>query len=69
MIYRHKRTKKLYSVLHESFDVETQQSHVVYLQLETGAIFNRNKDIFLSNFALEVADPQGKIIPNDKRRK
>jgi len=69
MIYKHKRTGKLYRYLLESFDTDRQEHHVVYLQIETGFIFNRSGDIFNKNFECVDATPQMKITPHDPKRK
>ena len=69
MIYKHIRTGKLYKHLLDSFDTETQKHHVVYLQIETGHVFNRDADVFDDNFVLVEASPQFNITPFDKKRK
>lgn len=69
MIFRHKRTGKDYRVLLESFDTERQEHHTVYLQIETGLIFNRSSEIFEENFQIIDALPQASIQPNDPKRK
>lgn len=69
MIYRHKRTGKDYKVLFESFDVERQEYHIVYVQLDTGWVFNRSGKVFHENFVLVNAAPQVDIKPNDPKRK
>lgn len=69
MIFKHKRTGKNYKWLFESFDVERQEHHTVYMQVETGFIFNRATAVFEQNFECINAMPQVDIIPNDERRK
>ena len=69
MIFKHKRTGKLYKKLLESFDTERQEHHVVYLQIDTGYIFNREKTIFANNFECMDAMPQCEIIPHNPDRK
>jgi len=62
MIFRHKRTGKLYKHLVSSFDVSRQEHHEVYMQIETGHIFNRESGKFVENFELVDELPQHKII-------
>jgi hypothetical protein len=63
MIVEHKDTGQLYRVLMKSFDVKTHKPHVVYMQLETGAIFNRDTEAFNNKFRVRVEDPQEHIAP------
>jgi hypothetical protein len=62
MIYRHKRTKDLYLLLFESFSVERQRPSMVYMSVETGQIFDRDKEAFKENFAY-YHDSQERIVP------
>lgn len=62
LVYRHKRTGVEYRVLFESFDVETQRRHIVYVSIANGQIFNRDRDIFAQNFEY-VCDTQAQIEP------
>lgn len=64
MNYRHKRTGGIYRRLFESFDVERQQMHVVYINSD-GQIFNRSAEMFAQNFEF-VDDPQIRIKPKIK---
>lgn len=63
-IFQHIRTGDNYRVLAESFDVQTQRPHVVYVSMKTGAVFNRDKEIFNQNFSyvtdviIEVKEPK-----------
>ena len=61
MNYRHKRTGEIYRRLLDSFDVERQQNHVVYINA-VGQIFNRSAEVFAVNFE-PVNDPQREIVP------
>lgn len=64
MNYRHKRTSVIYRRLFESYDVEKQELHVIYINPE-GQIFNRSLAVFNENFE-PVNDPQGEIKPKKK---
>lgn len=67
MIVEHKHTKQLYRVLLSSWDVRLQCAAVVYMQLETGAVFNRPADEFKKSFLVVVEDAQAHIIPKKAR--
>ena len=49
-IYEHKRTKRLYRLLHDSFSVERQRHSVVFMSLKTGDIFDRDREKFHTTF-------------------
>ena len=61
MLYKHKRTGDLYRVITQSYSVERQSRSVVYMQLDTGLVFDREKDMFNMNFVLVHSDPQDDI--------
>lgn len=61
MIYKHIRTGGLYRKLFESYSVERQKPSVVYLQLETGDIFDRDAEMFGQNF--EFVKESQHIVP------
>lgn len=62
MLYIHKRTENVYRVICEAFDVQEQRPSIVYIALESGAIFCRDKEIFENNFA-PIGNPQEDIEP------
>lgn len=65
MIVKHKRTGKLYKFLCQSFSVERQKHSVVYMELETGYIFDRDDKKFGENFEDFDTFPQNNIIPKE----
>ena len=67
MLYQHKRTGDLYRFLLESFSTERQTPTAVYMQISTGAIFDREMKFFMENFN-PYGDPQHEIVPKDKNQ-
>lgn len=63
MIYLHKQSKVQYRMLFPSFDVATQRRHIVYMNMETGAIFNRDAEKFHKSFEY-IGNPQDDIEPD-----
>jgi hypothetical protein len=63
MIFLHKRSNVLYRMLFTSFDVASQRQHIVYMNMETGVIFNRDAEKFHKSFVYH-SDPQDEIEPN-----
>lgn len=61
MIFRHTRTNVLYRKISDSFSVERQAASVVYVSLETGAIFDRDAARFAENFTPH-RDAQSEIV-------
>jgi len=64
MLYLHKRTGVVYRYIIEAFDVRTQEDMVVYMSLDTGQVFTREKQKFAENFSF-IEDCQGTIVPRD----
>lgn len=67
MLYRHTESGVMYRVLFEVFDVQAQRASVVYVQVETGFAFVRDKEIFMQRFTLIDADPQSRIAPKQPK--
>lgn len=65
MICKHKKTGELYKVLFESFSVERQAASVVYVQINTGYVFDRDAEKFNSNFEILDYSPQEQIEPRE----
>lgn len=65
MIFKHKRTGGLYKLLVQSFSVERQKHSMVYMQLETGHVFDRDYKKFNENFECFETYPQQNIIPKE----
>lgn len=65
MIYQHISSGLVYRFLFNSMDVDTQKPHTVYMQMETGAIFNRPTEDFDVKFVKIVEDPQAHIVPRE----
>lgn len=63
MIFRHKESGNLYSLMTQSWDVSRQEHHFVFISLLTGEVFNRSIEMFATKFELVDDDPQSKIIP------
>lgn len=64
-IYKHKRTGELYALLLSSFSVERQRPTAIYMQLKTGAIFDRDWEKFYANFKIAVPNAQSQIVPKE----
>lgn len=58
----------IYRVLFDAFDVQTQRPTVVYMALEGGALFVRDKEIFDHKFTV-LGDPQENIKPKPSKQK
>lgn len=63
MIFLHKRTNTLYRMLFTSFDVATQRQHIIYMNMETGVVFNRDAEKFHKSFEYH-SQPQEDVTPN-----
>lgn len=63
MIYRHKDTGQLYRFLFMSWSVDRQQHEAVYMQMETGRMFNREAGMLDAKFELIEDDTQRDIEP------
>lgn len=62
MIYKHKPSGRLYRKLGEAWDTQTQRPAVIYLCLETGGMFVRDKVIFEHKFMF-MSNAQQDIKP------
>ena len=67
MIYRHKKSGKLYRFLFPTFDATNQKDWCVYVCLETGTLFSRDGVEFAKKFEF-VDYTQYKIIPKEKKK-
>lgn len=63
MIFLHKANGVQYRMLLASFDVATQRKHIVYMNMETGVIFNRDAEKFNKSFEY-IGSPQERVEPN-----
>lgn len=63
MIVRHKATGLLSRVILSSYCVKTKKPHVVYVEAETGRVYNRSEASFRKNYEVVQRDPQGSINP------
>lgn len=66
MLYIHKESGEQYRFLMRSFCVERQTHQVIYIQLKTGRVFNRDDISFFLNFVQLCVDPQAGIVPKDR---
>lgn len=64
MLWQHKRTGDLYRSIMKSFSTERQRPSMVYINMNTGQVFDRDLEVFENNFELLVF-PQNTIVPKE----
>lgn len=62
-LYVHNDTGVQYLLFANSFCVKSQTHQAVYIQIETGRVFNRPSNEFMEKFQLLNSNPQADINP------